>query len=209
MFAPNIATESENYVKLGHIIYRFNHHISKRIPFRFSLHTPAIFILSWIICWNTCLGFVDALCSKWLLACLSEHCCRLTKCKHLLHGMRLYPWQLTGGGIWRLSSGPVFCLLLRVSSDYAQPITGQVTEVTCPVIGWAQPELTQSKRQKTGPGQPDCTKPFTKNNVDSSWVSVIRTEEKRHRMCPRHRNTLAKLVQHLSGDTFVWCSQVK
>ena len=48
--------------------------------------------------------------------------------------------------------GPVFCLLLGVSSDYAQPITGQVTEVTCPVIGGAQPELTPSKRQKTGPG---------------------------------------------------------
>ena len=40
----------------------------------------------------------------------------------------------------------------RVRSDYAQPITGQVTEVTCLVIGWAQPELTPSKRQKTGPG---------------------------------------------------------
>ena len=38
--------------------------------------------------------------------------------------------------------GPHFCLLLRVGSDYAQPITGQVTEVTCPVIGQAQPELT-------------------------------------------------------------------
>ena len=49
-------------------------------------------------------------------------------------------------------TGPVFCLLLGVSSDYAQPITGQVTEVTCPVIGWAQPELTLSKRQKMGPG---------------------------------------------------------
>ena len=48
------------------------------------------------------------------------------------------------------TSGPIFCLLLRVSSDYAQPITGQVTEVTCPVIGRAQPELTPSKRQKTG-----------------------------------------------------------
>ena len=47
--------------------------------------------------------------------------------------------------------GPVFCLLLGVSSDYAQPITGQVTEVTCPVIGWGQPELTPSKRQKMGP----------------------------------------------------------
>ena len=48
-------------------------------------------------------------------------------------------------------SGPIFCLLLGVSSDYAQPITGQVTEVTCPVIGQAQPELTLSKRQKIGP----------------------------------------------------------
>ena len=50
------------------------------------------------------------------------------------------------------TSGPVFCLLLRVSSDYAQPITGQVTKITCPVIGRAPPELTLSKRQKTGPG---------------------------------------------------------
>ena len=49
--------------------------------------------------------------------------------------------------------GPVFCLLLGVSSDYAQPITGQVTEVTCPVIGRAQPKLTMSKRQKSGAGQ--------------------------------------------------------
>ena len=48
------------------------------------------------------------------------------------------------------TSGSVFCLLLGVSSDYAQPITGQVTEVTCPVIGQAQPELTPSKRQETG-----------------------------------------------------------
>ena len=34
----------------------------------------------------------------------------------------------------------------------ARPITGQVIVVTCPVIGRAQPELTMSKRQKTGPG---------------------------------------------------------
>ena len=45
-------------------------------------------------------------------------------------------------------SGSVFCLLLIVSSDYAQPITAQVTEVTCPVIGRAQPEFTPSKRLK-------------------------------------------------------------
>ena len=45
-------------------------------------------------------------------------------------------------------SGPAFCLLLGVSSDHAQLITHQVTEVACPVIGEAQPELTPSKRQK-------------------------------------------------------------
>ena len=49
-------------------------------------------------------------------------------------------------------SWAVFCLLLGVSSDYAQPTTGEITEVTCSMIGWAQPELTPSKRQKTGPG---------------------------------------------------------
>ena len=32
-------------------------------------------------------------------------------------------------------SGPVFCPSLGVSSDYAQRITGQVTEATFPVIG--------------------------------------------------------------------------
>ena len=48
--------------------------------------------------------------------------------------------------------GPVFCLLLRVSSGCALPITGQVTSVTWPVIGWALSELTPSKRQKIGPG---------------------------------------------------------
>ena len=50
-----------------------------------------------------------------------------------------------------IKPGPVFYLLVGVISGYAQPITGQGTEVTCPVIGQAQPELTQSKRQKTGP----------------------------------------------------------
>ena len=49
--------------------------------------------------------------------------------------------------IWR--SRCVFCLLPRVSSDCGRPITGQVTEVTCPVIGPAQPELTPRKWQKT------------------------------------------------------------
>ena len=36
-----------------------------------------------------------------------------------------------------MRSGPVFCLLLGASSGCARPITGQVTWVTWPVIGWA------------------------------------------------------------------------
>ena len=36
-------------------------------------------------------------------------------------------------------TGSVVCLLLGVGSDCAQPITGQVTEVTSPVIGRTQP----------------------------------------------------------------------
>ena len=49
------------------------------------------------------------------------------------------------------------CMIWAISVasriGYAQPITGQVTEVICPVIGQAQPELTPSKRRKTGPGE--------------------------------------------------------
>ena len=41
-----------------------------------------------------------------------------------------------------------FPSLLWVSSDYAQPITGQVTEVTCPVTGRAQPELLWARDRK-------------------------------------------------------------
>ena len=82
---------------------------------------------------------------------------RKTKHPHLYHGCRWPCCSRIQGischGIDAFSwSGPVFCLLFGVSSDYAQPITGQVTEVTCPVIGWAQSELTPTKRQKTGPG---------------------------------------------------------
>ena len=63
-----------------------------------------------------------------------------------------YIWVHFRQYVLKIRSGPIFCLLLGVSSDYAQPITGQVTKVTCPVIGPAQPELTPSKRQKMGLG---------------------------------------------------------
>ena len=65
--------------------------------------------------------------------------------------------------------GPVLCLLLRVSSDCAQPITGQVTEVTCPVIGRTQPELTLNKRQKTGP--------------DETGNSLLLSDSKFYKLC--------------------------
>ena len=48
-------------------------------------------------------------------------------------------------------SGPIFCLLLGISSGCARPIKEPVTSVTWPVIGWAQSELSPSKRRKNGP----------------------------------------------------------
>ena len=63
-----------------------------------------------------------------------------------------------------------FLSLLKVSSDYAQPITGQVTEVTWPVIGWAWSEFTQSKRQKMGP----------------AWYSLLMVK---HRKVQEHQHT--------------------
>ena len=43
--------------------------------------------------------------------------------------------------------GPVFCLLLWVSSGCARPITGQVTSIASPLVGWAHSELTLIKRE--------------------------------------------------------------
>ena len=40
---------------------------------------------------------------------------------------------------------------MKTCQDYAPPITIQITEVICPVIGRAQPERTMNKRQRTGP----------------------------------------------------------
>ena len=65
-------------------------------------------------------------------------------------------------------SGPDFCLLLWASSDYSQPITGQVTEVTCCVIGRTQPELARSKRQKPGPDV-TCTTISDDGLLWSAW----------------------------------------
>ena len=79
--------------------------------------------------------------------------CRTSYYKILVHPYHYSPKNMANYQTGATSApGPIFCLLLRVSSDYAQPIIGQVTEVTCPAIGQAQPDLTLSKRQKTGPG---------------------------------------------------------
>ena len=84
--------------------------------------------------------------------------------------------------------GPVFCLLLRVSSDYAQPITGQVTELTRPVIGRAQPELTPSKGQKTGLGHNELNQ--VKNKL-RPWMDGWN--------CSRHRYELARISTRAPG----------
>ena len=53
----------------------------------------------------------------------------------------------------RVRPGPVLSFLFGVRWGCAQAITGQITEVTCPVICPAQPKLTSSKTYKRGPVQ--------------------------------------------------------
>ena len=88
---------------------------------------------------------------------ISDYVCTKTALAVLIFDTECYNTISTH---WRKlffqDSGPIFCLLFGVGSDYAQPITGQVTEVTCPVIGRALPELTPSKRKKTGPEEHWC-----------------------------------------------------
>ena len=112
--------------------------------------------------------------------------------------------------------GPIFCLLLRVSSDYVLPITGQVTEVTCPVIGQAQPELTPSKRQKMGPGphpsrvpkcafhlHPDTNQPHLSNNLSISPAPISVSPP------PRHLNlglTSIPVISHLHPSPYIHVS---
>ena len=56
---------------------------------------------------------------------------------YLLQVMQIFQEFNDRWNRWRSpGSGPVLCLLLRVSSGFARPITGQVTSVTWPVIGW-------------------------------------------------------------------------
>ena len=80
---------------------------------------------------------------------------------------------------------PVLCLLLGLSSHYAQPITGQVTEVTSLVIGRAQPELTPSCRHETGQGSINgkkgkCLFIFPKIKISVTKVRAARHQRERH-----------------------------
>ena len=64
-------------------------------------------------------------------------------------------WRISHSGSSRYAlaySGPVFCLLLGVSSDYAQPITGQVTEVTYLPCDWPSTAWAYSEQEtENGP----------------------------------------------------------
>ena len=84
-------------------------------------------------------------------------------------------------------TGVLFLILLGVSSGYAQPITGQLTEVTCPVIGGAQPELTPSKRQKTFPDPRSVQKLFICCYLVSVCVSLVSVCVPRISVCPLYQ----------------------
>ena len=68
-----------------------------------------------------------------------------------------------------VSPGPFFCLLFGVSSVCARPITGHVTSVTWPVIGWAWSELTLSMWQKTGPWP--VNEQYNRDDSPPEWIT--------------------------------------
>ena len=94
-------------------------------------------------------------------------------------------------------TGPVFCLFLWVSSDHAQPITGQVTEVTCPVIGWAQPELTPGKRQKTAEALP-VTYRWQYNGIPSE--QLVKIYYNLHFCSTKHVSPPCSVLYAIAGD---------
>ena len=68
-------------------------------------------------------------------------------------------------------TGPVFCLLIGVSSGCAQPITGQVTSVTWPVIGWAYYELSLAQGKLRLCSANHRSGYF--NNLACDWLSIV------------------------------------
>ena len=126
--------------------------------------------------------------------------------------------QMEGDVMWGATlcqrPGPVFCLLLRVSWGYAQPITGHVTEVTCPEIGQAQSELTPSMGQKTGPGVKH------RNTWGPRLHNCQKGDRHLHSTCMSHWCSWSKrisrgsrygleesehVLQLLSGKWHIWC----
>ena len=74
--------------------------------------------------------------------------------RHYIVTMPLIGWVWYAPPVWMTwyaITRARFLSLARTKLRLCSANHRQVTEVTCPVIGRAQPELTPSKRQKTGP----------------------------------------------------------
>ena len=61
--------------------------------------------------------------------------CLMSSCSSMHKPQSTYCYETLFLSDFASCSGPIFCLLLGVSSGCAQPITGHVTSVTWPVIG--------------------------------------------------------------------------
>ena len=90
----------------------------------------------------------------------------------------------------------------------------QVIEVTCPVIGRAQPELTPSKRQKTGSGaafiKSDQLDPWIKDALGNSLLATILPLQLTNfvscwRACPSHttQNLVTVLLKLLGKCNYI------
>ena len=107
-----------------------------------------LYIEYWIVCISVC--YADLLNLRVYLMIKKE------KQTHNKRGLHVYILCVFHACDFHAKTRPIFCLLLGVSSNYARPITCLFTEVTCPVICWAQSELTPNKRQKMGQVQFSC-----------------------------------------------------
>ena len=133
---------------------------------------------------------------------------------HSSTGNMLPSGSLRADLYWQRNPGPVFCLLLGVSSVYAQAITGQVTEVTYPVIGRAQPELTRNKKQKTGPflyyfNQLPLVVPYGIIEFSQYWFSYGMLPDGIKPFQEQYWQIMGKVLWHSSEGNSTWnCKEI-
>ena len=128
--------------------------------------------------------------------------------RHSRNNADLTHWGLLlASAFLHVMPGPIFCLLLGISSGCARPITGQVTSINWPVIGWAQ-SLARSKLRLCSANH----RAGYFSNLACDWLSTVwaysqetkneLTQSKRQKMVPGQHQA----ITWTSDETF--CSSL-